>query len=276
MYPSFFTTRDIAGKKTQYAPPHHLATPSLLFLLNLCLLPTYPTAYKAAEAWVSAWGYLRNGASGVHNAAVGRPEGGGVHWLIGLCVDTEADPGKHAVVERVTDEGIPHDGVIAVGALHEEEVGRVLGDGHLVGVVWGDFVDVGEQGLVEVELADVGGVTSGDGVIRLLGGAEIDNGVDMCGAAGVVAWQEAVEGRDAVAVGRLDAAKGGPLQYGCVIGVPHAGISLDSNVHALVGVSNLYLSRPSSSMTYSGVAAPDINVGVWNNLAGLVVNHLDG
>ncbi len=79
----------------------------------------------------------------------------------------------------------------------------------------------------------------------------------MSGTAFVVAGEQGVEGGDAVAVGRLDTAESGPLQHGSIVGITHTGISLHANVRA------------------GGVGAPDVNIGICDGLAGLVVDYLD-
>jgi len=64
--------------------------------------------------------------------------------------------------------------------------------------------------------------------------------VDVGGPSLVAAWEETVEEGDAVGVGRLDAAHGGSLEHGGVVGVAHAGVALDTHVHALNMMSVIF------------------------------------
>ena len=152
---------------------HHTCLSLLLFgpLLSLPL-PTTPPR-EPATSTNTATGPDRTGR--VHDAAVRSPEGSRVDAPVLVGVDAEPDPGEDALLERLADEGVAQDRVVAVGALAEQEVVDVLGRAHPVGVVGRDLVDGGQEGLVKVELADVRGLAACDGVVCLLGCAEVDD-----------------------------------------------------------------------------------------------------
>ena len=99
--------------------------------------------------------------------------------------------------------------------------------------------------------------------------------MNVGGAALVVAGEERVKRGDAVVIGRLHAAESGALEDGRIVRVAHAGVALDADVDALC-LSALPGIERETRITHSRVRAPDVNVGVGNRLACLVVNHLDG
>lgn len=153
----------------------------LLLLLNLPLLllrtssGESPAAAKSATETATT-AHLGNRPSRVHDTTVGSPVRGGVERAVGLLVDTEADPCKHTILGLAADEVVSHDRVVTVGTRLEEEIANVLNHSHLVGVVGCNLIDGCDERLVEVDLADVRGTTTGDGVVSLLGSAEVDDG----------------------------------------------------------------------------------------------------
>lgn len=74
----------------------------------------------------------------------------------------------------------------------------------------------------------------------------------------VVTGEGRIERRNAVAVCWLHAAERGSLEDGGILGVTHAGVALNADVDT------------------GRVGAPDVDVGVRHDLAGLVVDNLDG
>lgn len=149
---------------------------------SLVLPATTETATEAATKSSTAEAtakptlvHLGHGAVGVHDATGGGHKGCRAHRKVVVGVDAESDPRKQAVGETVAGDGVADDGVVAIGALHEQEVGSVFHHTHLVGAVWIELVDSRQETLVEIELADMGGFASGDGIVGLLLGTQVDN-----------------------------------------------------------------------------------------------------
>jgi hypothetical protein len=152
----------------------HLAARCLA--LALASAEAAPAAAAEAEAAAAAALHGADGAARVHDAALLRHPGRGRDALRGRRVDAEADPAEDTLLELVAHHGVGHDRVVAVGAHHEEEVARVGHHLHLVTAVRVDLVDLGQERLVEVDLPDVRGLAARDGVVGLLGGAEVGDG----------------------------------------------------------------------------------------------------
>lgn len=89
----------------------------------------------------------------------------------------------------------------------------------------------------------------------------------------VAARNDGVKDGQTVGVGGLHAAESPELEDGRVLGVAHAGVALDAGVDALEESATADQGgRPS----HRRVGAPDIDIGVGHDLAGLVVDDLDG
>jgi len=149
----------------QNKPPFHKA------LGDNHLSPSKPSLAKATPSAA----HLANRSLGVHDTTLLGPPSSGVDIERLLLVDAEADPSKHTLIERLSDECVSHNRVVAVGAHLEEEVGRVLNHAVPVGRVGLELVDFGDEALVEVELADVRGLATRDGVVGELGCARVDD-----------------------------------------------------------------------------------------------------
>lgn len=131
------------------------------------------TAREAREEATTAG---LDGAGGVHDTTLLSPESSRVERLVGVDIDTEADPGEDALLQGLADESVANNRVIAVSAGAEEEVVDVLDDGHAVGVVGRQLLDGVDEVLVEVDLADLSSTAASDGIVGLLGGAKVDDG----------------------------------------------------------------------------------------------------
>lgn len=118
---------------------------------------------------------LRDGAGWVHNTTIFGPESSWVDRHVGVLVNAEADPGEQAVLNLVAHEGVADDRVVAVGARPEEEVVLVGHNSHRVGVVGRRRLRLGDEFLVKVDLANMRRTAARDRVVRLLGGAKVDN-----------------------------------------------------------------------------------------------------
>lgn len=82
--------------------------------------------------------------------------------------------------------------------------------------------------------------------------------MNVSGAAVIVAGHDTVKDGDTVGVGGLHTTESRELQDGGIVRVTHAGIALDSAIDA------------------GRIGRPNIDVSVGNDLAGLVVDDLDG
>lgn len=76
----------------------------------------------------------------------------------------------------------------------------------------------------------MGGGEVEDGVVGVGGGVEVDENVDVRGAAGVVTGDEGLEEGDAVVVGELDAAEEGSVEVGAVGGGVAVAVGGDTGV----------------------------------------------
>lgn len=131
----------------------------------------------------------------------------------------------------------------------------VDGQGLLVLGVRVGGLDLGAQGLVPEELANVGDlcVPGRDGAVALDRGVGVGEQVRVHGAAVVVTREDGLKGHDALGVGELDAAEVGRVE--AVGGVVAAGV--DAAVDA------------------GGVGVPDVDGYILNGLAGRDVNVLN-
>lgn len=94
------------------------------------------------------------------------------------------------------------------------------------------------------------------GAVLADGGVLVEDGVDVDGAAGVVAREEGVEGGDALLVGGLQATEEGLVEHRGVLRVAIAGVG-------------------GSRVDAGGVAAEDLEVGADDGLAGLHIDDLE-
>lgn len=97
--------------------------------------------------------------------------------------------------------------------------------------------------------------------------------VDMGRAALVATRQHGVKDGQPVGIGGLHAAESPELEDRRVIRVAHARVALDASIDTLQESAT---PQQSSRSSYRRVGAPDIDIGVGNHLAGLVVDDLDG
>ena len=115
------------------SPVHDAQSPSLASLFyNVgtppgCshLSPSKPSPAKAAAPATTTTTHLANRSLGVHNTTILAPPRSRIDSQGLLLVDAEADPSKDTLIESLADECVPHDGVVAVGAHLEQEIGRV-------------------------------------------------------------------------------------------------------------------------------------------------------
>lgn len=104
----------------------------------------------------------------VRDTTVLRVVGRRSHAGVTRDIDSGRNPSKNAVFELVAQENILHEGVDRVGFFGENVVPAVGGEVLGVGVVGLDFLDLGDEILVEEELANpvrVRGVDAADGVV---------------------------------------------------------------------------------------------------------------
>ena len=97
--------------------------------------------------------------------------------------------------------------------------------------------------------------------------------MDVGRAALIAARKDGVKDGQTVGIGGLHAAESAELEDRRVLGVAHAGIALDAGVDAL---QELATSDQWNRPSHRCVGAPDVDIGVGNDLAGLVVDDLDG
>lgn len=196
----------------------------------------------AAAAAVGNTSRLVVGGRGRDRAGVGR-------------VDAERQPAQEAVLDGVAQQHVLDDGVARGGPLEEEAVLRVGRELLGVGGVYRVGLDLVDEGLVEVDLADVGGRQVDEGVVGGGGGVEVDQDVNVLqpgvsamdlsrgegtgvpagvktygGAAGVVTGDEGVKVGDALRVGGLDPAKPRGVEVGAVRGGVAVAARRDSAV----------------------------------------------
>jgi hypothetical protein len=82
--------------------------------------------------------------------------------------------------------------------------------------------------------------------------------VNVSGTTAIVAGEESVESGDTMGISELQASECCALEHCGIMKISHTRVALDTDVHA------------------RGVRAPDINIGIGDDLAGLVVDNLDG
>lgn len=110
-------------------------------------------------------------------AALTRPRINRLGILPRARIDPDINRGIQSIRNRLPNEADLHNGVVATLSSHIEE--RVLGIERLglrVGAVGRGFLDLGEEGLLDVELADVGDCAALDCVVGEELGAVVDDG----------------------------------------------------------------------------------------------------
>jgi hypothetical protein len=117
-------------------------------------------------------------------------------------------------------------------------------------------LDLGDQVLVEEELADVRNLTTGKSVVGQDGGIQGGQDVNVGGTASVVAREGADELGNSVLVGADETAAEGIVKVGGVAAVTVAA-GYDTGVHS------------------SAVAVPEVKVDIGKNRAGVDINDLD-
>lgn len=177
--------------------------------------------------------------------------------MAGRDIDTERNPAKDTIFNRVAKKGVLKEG-IGSGILSlnlNDVVIDVLSDGNGTGVVGVGSLNFGNQVLVEEELTDVGDVTTSQGVVGQNMGIGVSDNVNVGSAAGVVTGENGLELGHAIGVGLLDSTEEGLVEVGGIITVA-VHRALDTRVDT------------------SSVAVPDIPVQVLDRLAGVDVNEL--
>ena len=128
--------------------------------------------------------------------------------VVGRGVDEDGDVHEEAVVERVAETHVVDKRVVVDGGLADADaILRVEGKALCVGRVGLQGLDLGDEVLIEEELADVRRrpAVRHVRVVRQESGAVSRHQVDVRRAARVVTGKEGVEFYDAVLVGQLDA-----------------------------------------------------------------------
>lgn len=124
-------------------------------------------------------------------------------------IDAKGNPAQKTIFDCIAEQNILHEGV-GRGSLLQEDTVLLVGRQRLcVGRIDAGGLNLGDQALVEEDLADV---RSGEVEHRTVGGGgrvEVDQDVDVVCSSGVVARDEGVEEHNTVVVGLLDAAEEG-------------------------------------------------------------------
>lgn len=177
--------------------------------------------------------------------------------MAGRDIDTKSNPTKDTIFNGVTKKSVLEEGVrsgiLSLNLNHV--VIDVLGDSNGAGVVGEGSLDLGDQVLVEEELADVGDVAASKGVVGQNMGVGMSNDVNVSGTARVVTGENGLELGNTIGVGLLDSTKEGLVQVGGIVAVA-VHRALDTGVDT------------------GGIAVPDIPVQVLDRLTGVDVNEL--
>lgn len=136
-------------------------------------------------------------------------------------IDTNGGPAEQTVGDVVTEEDIVENGIGTSGdsSIGKDAVVNVLNNGVGVLAVRRELIHLGDEGLVEEELAGVGNGSSSKSAVAELSSANVSNNVDVSSTAAIVPGENGVETCDTVGVGLLDTAKGSVIKVGPVCGV---------------------------------------------------------
>lgn len=189
--------------------------------------------------------------------------GAGGGNLLASGVDTDGDVADQAILNAVTEKRDADEGVVAVLAGAGQDRVLVVGgavQGLEVRRVGADGVDLGEQVLLEEELADV--LNGALAVGNTAGCVGLDGNVDVGGTRDVVAGELGQELDHAVGVGDLDAAEEG-LVVGSTVG------ALLPAVKELRGIR---VNAREGGIGPGGVAVPDGSGGTVQRLTGVDVH----
>lgn len=133
-------------------------------------------------------------------------------------VDTESNPTKQTILDSIAQQNILNKRVRS-GRLLQENAILSIGSQRLgVNRVSLRGLNLGDEALVKEDLADVRSGEVEDGAVGVGGGVEVDEDVDVWGAADVVTRDEGLEEGDTVVVGLLDAAEESGVEVGGVGG----------------------------------------------------------
>ncbi|KAI6753732.1 hypothetical protein HG531_005901 [Fusarium graminearum] len=178
--------------------------------------------------------------------------------LVGLGdVNTISQPAKDTLSNSVTKKSPLDNGVVVlVGSLGKNVVTSV-GHQHLsVGVVRSKTLNLVDQVLVEVGLADMAAVdVVSECLVLEQSSVCMSQKVNVGCTAGVVTWEECLKLSNAILVSLLDTTTKGGVNVGLVVGVSIAWV-----VH--------------TSIDTGCVAVPNIEIQLWYRLAGLDVDDL--
>lgn len=156
------------------------------------------------------------------------------HRLRDRRVNADRDPREDTVRDIITEENVRRHGVAGRGLLAEDTVLGVCGKRLGVGRVRRRRLHLGDQVLVEEQLADVRDGAAGEGLVGVGRRVDVRQDVDVRRATRVVAREQRHELQHAVVVGDLDSAQGRVVQVGRVVGVAVV-LSDDAAVDALSG-----------------------------------------
>lgn len=216
--------------------------------------------------WAAGWEGTRRSCTGaatagagvgVHDTTILTVGSSGDDGVAGSGIHSKADPGKDTIGDVVAEEDVFDDWVDTAGSLFAEDgVVSVIGDILGVGAVGCNGLDLGDEVLVEEDLADVGDDTASDGVVAKDGGILVGEDVDVSGTAGVVTGEDGVECCDTVGVCLLETTEESLVDVGKIAGVT-------------VATGN-------DTRVYTGrVAMPPLEEDFRNRLAGVDVDDLN-
>jgi hypothetical protein len=144
--------------------PLTLATLLRVRDLNANIFLLFPRRLETAvlaAIWVSSPGAFRHRLAAIHSPHVNR-----LGILLCLRVDTDIDGRVQTILNSIADEANLHDWVVAALLAHvEQRVLGVEGLGLLVGVVGRGLLNLAEEVLLDVELANVRDCSTLDRVV---------------------------------------------------------------------------------------------------------------
>lgn len=173
-------------------------------------------------------------------------------------IDADIDEAIQSALDAIAELSDLNDRVITTTlTLLEELVLAVERQGLLVRVVWSCLLNGREEGLIKVELADMGDGAALDGVVGQLGCAVMDDGVQMIWTSSIMARNNGLEASSAVGACRLDTAERRVLDL------------LRSSQPCTICFGD------HTSVYTSGIASPQLNIYIWDRLACGHVDHVD-